>query len=248
MYFFLYDAFLREKKFEVTLARIESRLFDLGLQGKSEKLTILKSMKELVESAIKRGADTIVAVGNDQTMSKIIRIIADRDVILGFLPVGGRSVLADVLGIPQAEKACDVLSARIIERLDLGKANDAYFLSFLELTPSKELLIECDGNYHIEPAGGEHSLSIFNFGHQGRDPRDGVLEAVVRPEEQGRRGLFRRETSAMSVFSFRTMRVKSLGKSVPAYADGQTVVKTPVTVSVVPGKVRIIVGKRRQFS
>jgi len=248
MYFYLFDAFLREKKYEIPLAKIEGRLFDLGLQGKSEKLTILKSMKELVENALKRGADTLVAVGNDETLSKVIRFLGDQEILLGFIPLGGKSIIADLLGIPYGAKACDVLSARLVERLDLGKANDAYFLSFLEVAAGKDLFIECDERYTIEPIGSHH-VTVFNFGHQGRDPRDGILEAVIQPEaEERKRLLGRRHDLAATILPIRTMRIKSLGRSLVAYADGQTVVKTPMTVTVIPKKIRMIVGKHRAFA
>lgn len=248
MYFYLYDAFLREKKYETALARIEGRLLDLGLSGKSEKLTILKSMKEVVQTALKRGAETIVAVGDDQTLSKLIGIVADANVLVGYIPLGQKTEVAASLGIPKGIKACDVLSTRLIERLDLGKANTTYFLSFLTLSPGKDLLIECDRSYHIEPLHGLHALSIFNFGYGKSDPRDGVLEAVLKEVGKGRRSAWlTRGRNAASMFSVRHMRVKSFGTVIPAHADGQTVVKTPMTVDIVPKKLRMIVGKNRRF-
>lgn len=249
MYFFLYDAFLREKKYETTLARIEGRLLDLGLSGKSEKLTILKSMKEVVQTALKRGADTIVAVGDDQTLSRLMGIVADANVAVGYIPLGRKTAVAASLGIPTGMKACDVLSTRLIERLDLGKANTTYFLSFLALSPGKDLFIECDHSYHIEPLQGQHALSVFNFGYGKNDPRDGVLEVVLEETRKGirKRGWLSRRSNATSVFPVRHMRIKSFGVAIPAYADGQTVVKTPMTIEVIPKKLRMIVGKNRNF-
>lgn len=250
MYFYVFDAFLRDKKYETALNRIESRLFDLGIQGRSEKLTILKSMKEVVEAALKREAKTIVAVGDDQTVSRLIGIIAGHDVVLGIIPLGKYNRIAEFLGVPYGEKACDILSARIVERLDLGKANDSYFLSFLDISPSQGLSLECDGGeYRIEPMSGHHSISIYNFGSMGHNPRDGVLEAVIRkePDTRGLGLLLKKPKREMSVIPVRTARIKSLGHSLPAYADGQTVVKTPVAVSVAPRQLRVIVGKHRQF-
>ena len=137
MYFYLYDAFLRDKKYERTLAKIEGRLLELNILGKSEKLTLLKSMRDVVKNAIKRGAETIVVVGDDQTVSKIMTYVADEDIILGIIPIGHNTQLASSLGIPQGIAACDILSSRIVERIDLGKANDAFFVSYLELSPSQ---------------------------------------------------------------------------------------------------------------
>ncbi len=251
MYFYLFDAFLRDKKYERTLARIESRLLDLGIQGKSEKLTILKSMKEVVENAVKRGADTIVAVGDDRTISKLISIIADRDIILGFIPIGEKRGIAEALGIPEGVKACDVLSARMVRRIDLGKANSSYFLSFLNVTPGRELLIECDGGkYFIETSSGSHAVSVYNIGAERGNPHDGVLEAEIRRAEAGSRWSRLTGSGDMgtSYFPVKSIRIKSLAASLPAYADGQTVVKTPITVKAVPRKLRVIVGKTRRFS
>jgi diacylglycerol kinase family enzyme len=247
MNFYCYDAFLREKKYEVLLARIESRLFRLGIQGKSEKLTVLKSMKEVVEGGLKRGAETLIVVGDDQTLSKMIRLCADRDVILGFIPAGKRSTLGHLLGIPEGEKACDVLAARMIERLDIGKANDIAFLSFLSVTPTSDLLIECDDRYTIEPLG-PHAVTVMNFGFPEDDPFDGKLEVVLAREGTTERGFFGRKAPyAESIFSIRSLRVQCFKTSVAAYADGQTVVKTPFSVTVEPKKVRMIVGKKRVF-
>ncbi len=251
MYCYIYDAFLRDKRYETTIARIESRLLDLEIQGKAEKLTILKSMKELVDGAIKRGAKTIVAIGDDQTVSKIISIVADKEMTLGMIPIGDHHRIADFLGIPRAEKACDVLSARIVEQLDLGKANNAYFLSFLDIPAAKELRIECDeGKFVIEPSDGNHGISVYNFGAGGHDPRDGILELVIRRQEapSGASHFFKKSGAEQSIFPLRSMLIKSSRASLPAYADGQTVVKTPLTVTVVPKKLRVIVGKNRQFA
>lgn len=250
MYFYLYDAFLRDRKYERALAKIESRLLTLGLNGKSEKLTLLKSMRDLVDSAKKRGADTIVAIGDDQTMSKIIGLLADDDVTLGCIPLGQHLRLAEYLGIPEGVGACDVLSSRIVEHLDLGKANDSYFLSFLDLDPSKELLIDCEkGQYHIEPQGEAHHVSVHNFGGMGIDPRDGKLELVVQQADgKEDRGFGKKKRAKPTILSLSTMKIKSFGRSVAAHADGQTVIKTPMTVQVVPKKLRIIVGKNRKFA
>ena len=62
MYFYFYDTFVSDKKNEQLLGKIENRLIELGINGRTEKLTVLKNMKELIEDAIKKGAHTIVAV------------------------------------------------------------------------------------------------------------------------------------------------------------------------------------------
>ncbi len=250
MYVYLYDAFLRERKYEGLLARLESRLLTLGINGKTEKLTILKSMRELAENALQRGAKTIVVVGDDQTASKIINVVVKEDVVLGIIPVGKQQRIARALGIPEGVAACDVLSARIIEHIDVGKANETYFLSFLDVQPSPELYLDCEkGAYALETQIVPHTLSVYNFGNAGKNPRDGILEVSVRPVHTRKHPAMphKHEASSSTLLPIATMRVKTYPSSVPAYADGQTVVKTPIVVTACARKLKVIVGKNRTF-
>lgn len=249
MYFYLYDTVTRDRKFAREIARIEQRLQTLGIGGRSEKLTVLKSMKDAVDGALKRGVDSVIVIGNDGSFSKVIAHAADRDILLGYIPVGSGSRLASLLGIPGGANACDILSGRIVERLDVGKANATFFLSFLELEQSKDLVLEFDQSFRAEGLDGAHRITLYNISKYGK-PTDGMLEACIAPAvESGSRRMFQRGRTGggASVIPFRSLRVKSAGASVTARADGQTVVKTPLTVAVAPKKLRVIVGKNRAF-
>ncbi len=256
MYYYVYDSFLDDKKYQPLLHKIETRLMDLGISGRTEKLTILKSFKEIVRSATSKGVDTLVAVGNDETFSKIISFLSDHSIILGMIPIGPNNTIASMLGIPQGESACNVLSARIVEKLDLGKANDAYFISSLEIPTERDVIMDC-GGYNISPLSTTNSISIRNFGSlnnttMGRkkisSPTDGILEAVISSKKR-RSGFFKRQTQFTddSVFPFKKIKIKCNRESLPIVADGQTTIKTPVTVEVLPKKLKVIVGKNRMF-
>lgn len=258
MYYYIYDSFLSDKKYEMTTHRIENRLMDLGINGKIEKLTILKSLKELVEQAVKNNAETLVIVGNDKTVSKVISFLPNYSLTLGIIPVGPDNKIAEVLGIPEGERACDVLSSRIVEKIDLGKVNNSYFLSCLEIPVKEEITLECE-NYNISPLANSEMISICNFGNIFNDqflrrgkiynPKDGVLEAVIclKPTSMGLFKIFQKEFTRDSVFPIRKLKIKSTKECVPIIADGEVVVKTPVSVEVVPKKLKVIVGKNRMF-
>lgn len=254
MYFYIYDSFLNHKKYESLIHRIEARLFDLGLSGHIEKLTILKSIKEVVNEALKRNAETIVAVGNDHTISKIISFLPNHSVVLGIIPIGKDNKIAHVLGIEEGERACDILSARVIEKIDLGKVNNSYFLSCLEIPSHQDLVMECE-NYNIIPLTHDNQISICNFGNifQNKkqkiyNPKDGLLEAVISEDEgTGLFNIFKQSYEKDSIFPIKKIKIKSVKESIPLMADGSTVVKTPVEVEVLPKKLKIIVGKNRLF-
>jgi len=256
MYFYIYDSFLSDKKYENVLAKVEARLLELGINGKIEKLTILKNLKELVVDAIKRGADTVVAVGDDRIISKIVSIIAQYPkVTLGIIPLGPENKIAQILGVSEGESACDILSKRIIKRVDLGKANDSFFISSLEITKGN-IKMECDGQYQVEPQFSEGSISICNFGNIFKEtkfnkkdvsnPQDGILEAIISSPNKGF-NIFKKDYKRDSIFPIKKVKIKCETECVPLLLDGQIVVKTPATVEVAPKKLNIIVGRLRMF-
>ena len=255
MYLYIYDLFLQDKRYLTAIARIEARLNELGINGKIERLSILKSMKELITDGIKAGAKTVVAVGNDQTMSEVIRLTAGKRVTLGFIPVGEKSRVAAFLGVPQEEAACTVLSRRIVEHIDLGKINNQYFFSSVEI-PAQHVTLECDGRYRVTSPEPTARVSVCNTnllgerfrGRQWSDPKDGRLEAIVRGETKSRFPAFfgGRTNTTESIFPVRRMKVTA-EPSVTLVADGHYRVKTPATLEIVPKKLAVIVGKTRAF-
>lgn len=250
MYYYLFDSALSKKKYATVVNRIEFRIIELGLNGRIDRLTILKNMRELIDTAIKRGAETIVIVGDDAAIAKAVSVVAPYKVTLGIIPVGERLHIARVLGIPAGEAACDVLSKRIVRTIDLGKVNGQYFVFSLEI-PAHTVTVECDGHYRISLLGIPRPFAICNF-HPDRlsgahcSPEDGVLEAVIENQPQGW-GLFRRPERPQSIFPLKKAKIQSSNESVPLTLDGQTIVKTPAIVEVSPRKLRVIVGKYRQF-
>jgi len=251
MYFYIYDSFLSDKKYESTLARVEARLLELGINGKIEKLTILKNLKEMVQDALKKGAKTLVVVGDDTTLSKVISYVAPhKKATLGYIPVGPEKKIAELLGIPSGEAACDVLSKRIVHKFDLGKVNKKYFLFNLDIAKKKNVKIECDGNYTIEAITPDSSLKICNLGLLEEEtyfnPGDGLLEAVVLDKKSGW-NIFKSSFKKDSVFPIKKAKIKCHTECVSLVADGETIIKTPATVSVVPKRLNIIVGRGRKF-
>lgn len=251
MYYYLFDSKLADKKYESIVNRIEFRIIELGLNGRIDRLSILKNMRELIETAIKRGAETIVIVGDDAAVVKAVSIVAPYKVTLGIIPVGDNHRIARALGISEGEAACDILSKRIVKTIDLGKVNDQYFLFSLDV-PSNDVTVECDGRYRISILGVPRSFSICNFqpdegALSSCSPVDGVLEAVIEEKPSGWFPFSRKVTSRGSVLPLKKAKIMCPTSSIPLTLDGQTIVKTPATVEVAPKKLRVIVGKDRQF-
>ena len=254
MYLYLVDQHLHPGKTATTLARIESRLIELGINGKMEKLSVLKSVKELVQDQVREGMKTVVAIGTDALLRQLIAVAAPLNLVVGFIPLGSPIHLAKVFGMLEAADACDVLSARIIKKVDMGKVNHHYFFSSLEIE-HPAVRMTCDGKYQIHIRSDEPQISVCNFGNIfhgafGREdlsnPCDGYLEVVIRRSR--RRSFFNGDAAERdSVFPFKKLTIHAQRESVKLVADHEQVVSTPATVEVVPQKLKIIVGKSRWF-
>lgn len=250
-YAFIYDDFLNDRKYERMLAELDARLASLDLVGRSGRLTLFRSAKDLVESMVSQGVTTIVVVGNDRTLDKVMWFLPDLDVTVGYLPVDEPSGVADVLGIPKGIEACDVLAARLIETLDVGKLDDRYFLTEVSL-PQTIASVGIEGMYRISPPHGG-SITVRNLstgvanGVLAADARDGFLEVVVTPREEGngkrRRGKKAEETRIL----LRRGEIVS-PDPVEVFADNHVLNGMRFTLGIVPKKLKIVTGRNRKLS
>lgn len=242
MYYYIYDSFLSDKKFSNVLAKIETRLTDLGINGKINHLSFLKNIHQIILEEVRRGVKTIVVIGNDRTLAQIINIIADLNVTLGYIPIGSENI-ARLLHIPEGEAACDILSARIVKRVDIGKVGNYYFLTSIE-TGNYKLVLECDNNYFInlEEKNTIVNISNLNVYNQFKTlPNDEYLDIFI---EHSEKKFLRKGTSSTSRLVAKKIKITS-DKSVPIFlSDEKKIIKTPAEITVQPKKLRLIVGKR----
>ncbi|MBH5319024.1 diacylglycerol kinase [Paenibacillus sp. GSMTC-2017] len=82
--------------------------------------------------AAERGYDMIIAAGGDGTLCEVINGLANKPnrPPLGILPVGTTNDFARATGIPKHwEYACDLIIGGYTRPIDIGKANDRYFIN-----------------------------------------------------------------------------------------------------------------------
>lgn len=252
MYYYIYDSFLNEKKYDRVLAKIENRLASFEINGKITKLSKLKSAEDNVLEEVKKGATNIVAVGDDSTVLRIINIIASfSNIILGIIPLGDRCEIANLLGIPSGEDACEVLSSRKVENIDLGKVNNRYFITSLDFGDN-DVEIICDGQYKVSLMGNNNVriCNIYDSGHKDKryfNPEDGFLEVVVQKKKKNwLLGCKKNNNDTISIFPIKKALIKG-DKTIPVLIDKRIILKAPLEITVEPKKIRVIVGKNRVF-
>ncbi|RMG77803.1 MAG: hypothetical protein D6707_10730, partial [Bacteroidetes bacterium] len=248
MYCYIYDEFIRSPKFERELSLIETRLTDLGIAGKIVHLALFRDPKELIKDEIAKGAKTVIAVGNDDTLRKVISAAYGQKVTVGIIPLGkDNNLIAKMLGVPFGVAACDVLSARIVEELDLGFVNKKVFLDEVSVKANSEVKIECDESFSITPS--RNCLVIVrNFSLSSEDdpisnPMDGRLDFILSVPE---RKLFGKKKNTTSFIPCKTLLIEAK-EGIELYINGENVKAEKILFAVAPKSLKVITGKEKYF-
>lgn len=255
-YIYLYDTYVQDPEYKNIIANIEKRLRDFEIFGKTIKLSSFTNPKVLIEDEMRHGASTVVMVGNDDTFIRILSRAADLNVTFGFIPVGQkRNHFAEVLGMPLNEKACEVISARKIEKLDYATINEKFFFICYLYIPSAKLRVQCDENFTADLRQEKFEVAIANllpppFESQRfhLHPQDGQMEIYFRPAGGGiLSGLMSNKNKRkISTFFFKKILLK-MEKPALVVADGRESKEAMVSIEINKKKLALIVGKNRQF-
>jgi hypothetical protein len=255
MHVYIYDNYVNDRKFDNAIAKIETRITDLGLNGKIVRLGVMSSILATVENQLKQGVKTIVVVGNNYLFHQTINALASlsnnygqaTEIPLGFIPVGKKNnQIADALNIPLGEAACDIISARLLEKFDLGSANHLFFLTQAAVS-TINTIIEIDANYTIEIKDpGEISivsLPLKTASIEGKkiNPHDNVLDLLISEGPYHRRLPLGKKGTNKSVFAFCKLRIVTQNNII---IDLVEELKSPVDISIAKEQVNLIIGKK----
>lgn len=93
-----------------------------------------RGLARAVDTLLALGVERLIVAGGDGTLGSVAARLAWRDVVLGVLPTGTANDFARTLAIPtDLDAAAGVIEAGNIRAVDLGMANDAYFLNVASL-------------------------------------------------------------------------------------------------------------------
>jgi diacylglycerol kinase family enzyme len=252
MYLYVYDAFVQDRRYEKELQKVENRLTDLGISGKIIRLGLFRRADEFIKDEVRRGgATTVVIVGGDSTVRQIIDAVIDTRVVLGIIPFGPGNRIANFLGVPEGEAACDILSARIVESLDIGAVNGKGFVCNVSI-PAIKAEINCGGNYRVTPQG-QGTIEVRNLfspteGQSGpvSNPLDGLLELVIQISNKEGGLAFWRSIQGNSVIPLKSFEIKT-SEPVTALLDGAPIDGSRFEFSVIPQILKVVTGKKRKF-
>ncbi|MEK7655824.1 MAG: hypothetical protein AAB386_04050 [Patescibacteria group bacterium] len=251
-YSYIYDDFLSDRGFEREVAALETKLNTYDLAGRIGRLALFRSPKDLVEGMVKDGTKTLIIVGNDSTLDKVMWFLPDLGITVGYIPLVGPSAIGELFNIPVGVAACEVITSRLVETIDTGKIDDRYFLTEVSVSATLATL-DVEGRYRISPTDGG-SLFIRNMAAYVKEPilqnekSTMGLEAIIAAQSSSRRGFpwKRRKNDETRIFFNRgTLFSKD---PIEAKVDAHVVSGFRFEVESVKRNFRFITGRGRRLS
>src|SRR3989339_193613 len=240
MNIYIYDSYVGHKKYQSKIAKIETRITDLGLNGKIIRLGVMSSIYNSIEGEVQKGAKNIIIVGNNNLFAQAINSVAKLkslhttvgDIPLGLIPIGKKyNSIAEYLGIDYEENACDIIAGRRIKELDLGMINKYYFLTQATIPTEETIIVNL-------PMGIELPNEIK------ANAQDGTLELFIKTKKLNKL-LLNKNKENKSVFSFKELQITN--PKYPVIIDNSLKINTPVIIKIAKEKINLIVGKGRNF-
>ena len=204
MYYYILDqGNISVDKFEKLQTQLQGYLTEFKISGEVARVTPLRSIADLVDTASQRGATTLVACGNDDTFNIMLAALKGRDFTLGYIPLVEDSYLSNILGVPNIYGGIKTIAGRRIEHMDLARIAGNYFISYLEFgilsrnlkaaswwsgikmlsEEPKKFTLRIDDSYtlNIEALGGmiANTRSTSCNTESIANPTDGVLDLLI---------------------------------------------------------------------
>lgn len=187
------------------------------------------------------GAKTIIAVGNNQTVNKIINVLANISIKLplAIIPVGKNNSISTSLGILNEKEACCILSSRRIEDIKLAQASSVFFVNSVKIK-NKNTKIRIDESYEVIPQKNGECF-VFNlppqkeiFDHIHINPQDEILNVYIESGSKNK-----------THFLSKNIRIENDKENI--ILDDSSELPCPAKISISDKSISFIVGKERKF-
>lgn len=204
MYFYILDGQnIPSAQFEREQITLQGLTAQFKISGEMARVSSIRTIADLVETASERGVKTLIACGDDETFNIMLAHLKGRDFVVGFIPMKDGCYLSKLLGIDNLLTAVKTIAARRIETLDLAKIDKHYFINQVEFGiasskikkmslwqrlktrefPSYKLSLRIDDSYNmdIDCLGGTVTNSRVTSSKNSAiaNPTDGFLDLLV---------------------------------------------------------------------
>ncbi len=129
----IYNPTSGRELFKKHLPEVLARLEKAGYETSCHATTGHGDATEAAKLAVERRFELVVAAGGDGTINEVVNGLAEQDYRpqLGIIPVGTTNDFARALDLPRDDilGCVDVIATGVPMSVDIGKANDQYFMN-----------------------------------------------------------------------------------------------------------------------
>lgn len=242
---YFYDQELSGRRHQKFLEQLETRLTDLGINGKICRFGPMTRVEESVRQELAKKPKTIIVVGSDALASRVASVLSGTNIPMAIIPIG-KSMIAEAFGV-NTENACKTLAARRIVNLDLGRIDNKYSFVCRANIKAIDPVLSLDGVITVQ-ASGKTSIEVVNivgdqYGYRGArpDPNDGKLNVYILKTESG---FVRKEVSQSSFICRQVHIVRGVASLL---LDDALEVSNAKDISISSKGLQAIVGRERMF-
>lgn len=132
MYYYIFDIRKCTKRSQVE--EIKNQLAGFGITGEFTYPSAAQNAKDLVDVALAKQYNTIVAIGGDDLINTVAGRLVGRKEAFGVIPLDASTELHQLIGAPTWKEAAEILRYRKISEMFLGQtATNNTFLTSVNL-------------------------------------------------------------------------------------------------------------------
>lgn len=246
MYYYITEA--GNAKTAAWQEKIKDILGDLGIAGETVSPTPARTIEELASLGIIKGYSTIVAVGSEKLVNKIVTALINqkgaKETVLGVIPSDFDGMLARRIGAHDIKEACQALKFRKLQTIDACQIEpNKYFLTeaIIESARATEAYLTLD---QIQ-AGLVFNKIVIKPG----------LKIQIYDESKQTINKFKQFWAKLlgktfdvkdiysSNFYSKKIKIETLGRISPVKVDDEIITKTPMVCVARPQALKIVVAR-----
>jgi len=228
--------------------KIKDILGDLGIAGETVSPTPARTIEELASLGIMKGYSTIVAVGSEKVVNKVVTAIINqnnnKEVVLGVIPDNFEGILAHRIGVRDLKEACQALKFRKLASVDV-----------CQIEPNKFFLTEAI----IESAHATDAYLTLDRIQAGLPFNKIIIRPGLKIEiyDQSRQIVnkfkkfwawllkkpYDEKDIYTSLFHSKKLKLETLGRILSVKVDSETLTKTPMACNARPKDLKLVVAR-----
>lgn len=229
MYYYIFESPKTNQERQL-FEKIRDVAREFGIAGEITQSSPARTPEELAMMGVEKSYSTIVAIGSDTHINKIISKIISTNpnypFALGIIPTDSDSTLARRWSYKSVEEACETLKYRRVQRFDLGYLDsNKYFLTsaFIYSKHATRFHVQTEKwsaymDANLIQIFGDLTFKIEKIELEKNKMKSAYNWLVGKQNEEVDR----------SIFKARTLKISS-NKPCPVYVGHEMIAKTPAS-------------------